>query len=436
MNECYVAEINMADNKYLSFVKFLDSPRDEIYSSPLFLTAETMTKNITDNLKYWLALKLVEGLGNIGVKNLLRSFGMPEHVFKAPLHLLETVPGIGSKTARHIKDFRQWAQVDGELEKAERMNVSILTCQDPLFPQRLLHIYDCPVLLYVKGELCGIDISVAVVGSRKASPYGKYTTERLCRELALSGVTIVSGMARGIDASAHRGAMSVKGRTIAVLGSGLDVIYPPENEYLYHEISECGAVVSEYSFGTRPNAPNFPARNRIISGVSLGVVVVEATEKSGSLITARIALEQGREVFAVPGSIDEAGSRGTNRLIKEGAKLVENVDDILAEIGPQAPPVDSIPVITALPAAPAEHPLEKAPAAPLNEPRQRHDVHHAVRDDNEQLLINNLSSRPRPVDDLIAATGLSASEILSLLLHLELRGLIRQMPGKTYILQE
>ena len=403
------------------------------------MTAVTMT-NITDDLKYWLALKLVEGLGNIGIKGLLQSFGTPEHVFKAPLHLLETVPGIGSKTARHIKDFKQWEQVDGELEKAVQMNVAILTCQDPLFPKRLLHIYDCPVFLYVKGELSGLDVSVAVVGSRKASAYGKYTTERLCRELALSGVTIVSGMARGIDASAHRGAMSVKGRTVAVLGSGLDVIYPPENETLYHEISHCGAIVSEYSFGTRPNAPNFPARNRIISGMSLGVVVVEATERSGSLITARIALEQGREVFAVPGSIDEAGSRGTNRLIKEGAKLVEDVEDILAEIGPQTSPGESMPVKAALPAVLTELSSDEhhdgPPDAPRNGPRQHHDVHYAILGEKEQLLINNLSFRPRPVDDLIAATGMSASEILSLLLHLELRGLIRQAPGKTYILQE
>jgi DNA processing protein len=390
-----------------------------------------MTK-ITDDLKYWLALKLVEGLGNIGIKSLLQNFGTPEHVFKAPLHLLETVPGISSKTARHIKDFKQWEQVDGEREKALQMNVAILTCHDPLFPRRLLHIYDCPALLYVKGDLCDLDVCVAVVGSRKASAYGKYTTERLCRELALSGVAIVSGMARGIDASAHRGALSVKGKTIAVLGSGLDVIYPPENESLYHEISEYGAVVSEYSFGTRPNAPNFPARNRIISGMSLGVVVVEATEKSGSLITARIALEQGREVFAVPGSIDEAGSRGTNRLIKEGAKLVEDVEDILAEIGLQTSPGESIPPKEALPTVLAEHSSDK----PHDNPQQHHNVHQAVLDEKEQLLINNLSSRPRPVDDLIAATGMSASEILSLLLHLELRDLIRQMPGKTYILQE
>ncbi|MFA5182733.1 MAG: DNA-processing protein DprA [Syntrophales bacterium] len=391
--------------------------------------------NIADNLKFWMALKLVEGLGNIGVKNLLQSFGTPEHVFKAPLNLLETVLGIGSNTAVHIKDFKQWAEVDNELEKARQMNAAIITCQDPLFPRRLLHIYDCPFLLYVKGELSGLDVSVAVVGSRKASTYGKYTTERFSRELSLSGVTIVSGMARGIDSSAHRGALSVKGRTVAVLGSGLDVIYPPENESLYHEISHCGAVVSEYSFGTRPNAANFPARNRIISGMSLGVVVVEATERSGSLITARIALEQGRDVFAVPGSIDEAGSRGTNRLIKEGAKLVENVDDILAEIGPPTSPDDSLPLIESQPADPKAH--SHAEHHDLSNNRQLHrDIPNAVLDKKEQLLLNNLSSRPLPVDDLIAATGLSASEILSLLLHLELRGLIRQMPGKTYILQE
>jgi DNA processing protein len=393
-----------------------------------------MTKT-SANLKYWLALKLVDGLGNMGIKNLLQSFGTPEHVFKAPLHLLGTVRGIGLKTAHHIKDFKQWAAINEELEKARELNVAIITCEDHRFPQRLLHIYDCPVLLYVKGDLRDLNMSVAVVGSRQASAYGKYTTERLCRDLSLSGVTIVSGMARGIDTSAHRGALSVKGRTVAVLGSGLDVIYPPENESLFNEISRSGAVVSEYSFTTRPNAPNFPARNRIISGMSLGVVVVEATEKSGSLITARIALEQGREVFAVPGSIDEAGARGTNRLIKEGAKLVENIDDILSEIGSHNFPDESLALMNAFPAPPAD--LSAVPGAALpDEPERRRDVRSAVLTEQEELVINNLSSQPRPVDDIIAATGLSASDILSLLLHLELRGLIRQTPGKTYILQE
>ncbi len=225
-----------------------------------------------------------------------------------------------------------------------------------------------------------------------------------------------------------------------MLGSGLDVIYPPGNESLFNEISRSGAVVSEYSFTTRPNAPNFPARNRIISGMSLGVVVVEATEKSGSLITARIALEhgdaaQGRGVFAVPGSIDEAGARGTNRLIKEGAKLVENIDDILSEIVSHNFPDESLALMKAFPAPPAD--LSAVPGAALpDEPERRRDVRSAVLTEQEELVINNLSSQPRPVDDIIAATGLSASDILSLLLHLELRGLIRQTPGKTYILQE
>ena len=177
---------------------------------------------------------------------------------------------------------------------------------------------------------------MAIVGSRLASVYGRYVTEKISRELALKGITVVSGLARGIDAAAHRGALAGKGRTIAVLGCGLDVVYPPENEELAQAVAAHGALVTEFPFGTPPNAPNFPSRNRIISGLSLGVVVVEAGEKSGSLITARIAAEQGRSVFAVPGAIESAGSRGTNRLIKQGAKLIENVEDILEEILPQA----------------------------------------------------------------------------------------------------
>jgi len=302
---------------------------------------------------------------------------------------------------------------------------TIMTCQDPRFPRRLLYIYDSPFLLYVQGELRPNDINIAMVGSRTASAYGKFTTERLSRELSLHGVTVVSGMARGIDTAAHRGALSVQGRTIAVLGSGIDVIYPPENEGLAREIARSGAVVSEFPLGTPPNAPNFPARNRIISGMSLGVVVVEATEKSGSLITARIALEQGREVLAVPGGIDSAGSRGTNRLIKEGAKLVENVNDILDEIKPQTSFSEDL-----------QEEVEPLPPAavvvtPDCSPRPRPAV-----SGKEGLLIKHLSSHPRTVDDLIAATGLAASEVLPALLQLELRGLIRQTPGNKYILQE
>jgi len=378
-----------------------------------------------ENMKYWLALRYVEGLGNIGVRNLLQSFGAPERIFRAPLNMLAAVPGIGAKTARNINDFNLWERVAAELDRAAELPATIMTCQDPRFPRRLLFIYDFPFLLYVQGELRPDDINIAMVGSRMASAYGKFTTERLSRELSLHGVTVVSGMARGIDTAAHRGALSVKGRTIAVLGSGIDVIYPPENEGLARKIAQSGAVVSEFPLGTPPNATNFPARNRIISGMSLGVVVVEATEKSGSLITARIALEQGREVFAVPGGIDAAGSRGTNRLIKEGAKLVENIHDILDEIKPQAPFSEDAPEeVKPLPPAAAVFPPGRAPW-------RRPSI-----SGKEGLVIDHLSSHPRTVDDLIAATGLAASEVLPALLQLELRGLIRQTPGNKYILQE
>jgi DNA processing protein len=290
---------------------------------------------IADDRKYWIALKSIEGVGSVGFKNLVDAFGHPKKVFNASRETLTAVPGIGHKTAANVKDFNGWHKTEEELELLKKYDARLITYQDPLYPRSLLNIYDFPPFLYTKGLLQEDDVNIAVVGSRMASTYGKFSTERLCRELAINGITVVSGLARGIDSAAHKGALAGKGRTIAVLGCGLDTIYPPENQRLYEEIVTKGAVITEYSFGTPPSASNFPARNRIISGVSLGVVVVEANEKSGSLITAKLALEQGREVFAVPGSIDSAGSRGTHKLIKQGAKLIENVYDILDEILPQ-----------------------------------------------------------------------------------------------------
>ncbi len=377
-----------------------------------------------ESIKYWLALKFVESLGNIGVRNLLRSFGTPERIFRTPLSLLCTVEGIGAKTAAGIKDFQDWQRIDEEIDRMERCGAVAVTCQDPRFPKRLLHIYDCPFLLYVKGELPAADMYIAMVGSRAASAYGKFTTERLSRELTLQGAVVISGMARGIDTAAHRGALSVKGKTVAVLGSGIDVVYPPENEGLYHEIAGSGAVVTEYAMGTPPNAPHFPSRNRIISGMSLGVVVVEATDKSGSLITARIALEQGREVFAVPGGIDAAGARGTNRLIKEGAKLVENVHDILDEIRPQ---ISKTNVATETSGNVTTAEMKCESSVPASE---------MTMNAGERALLAALSRQPRHVDELIAATGLNTPEALALLLQLELRGLIHQTAGNKYILQE
>jgi DNA processing protein len=379
---------------------------------------------LNQNLKYWVALKWVEGVGNVGFKALLEAFGTPQKVFEAPLSMIKAVPGIGDKTAPQIKSFKDWKKVEKELEFADRTCVSIVTSQDPLYPSQLLSTYDYPAFLYVKGHLKEDDVNVAVVGSRTASTYGKFTTERLCRELVLRGITVISGLARGIDSAAHRGALSGKGRTIAVLGCGLDVVYPPENEKLFTEISLQGALISEFPFGTPPNAPNFPTRNRIISGISLGVVVVEASEKSGSLITARIALEQGREVFAVPGSIDSSGSRGTNKLIKQGAKLIENVEDILEEILPQ---------VTRAPKVVKPDQREKQPDDRQKILTSSPDI---VLKETEKTVWQVLSQKPVHIDQIITSTGLTAHEVLVILLNLELQGLIEQKPGKTYMRKE
>jgi DNA processing protein len=256
------------------------------------------------------------------------------------------------------------------------------------------------------------------VGSRLASTYGKYTTERISRELADKGLTVVSGLARGIDSAAHRGALAARGRTIAVLGCGLDIVYPPENKKLFATIIEQGAVISELPLGSPPVAFNFPARNRIISGMSYGVVVVEAGEKSGSLITAKLALEQGREVFAVPGSIDSAGARGTNKLIKQGAKLIENTDDILEEILPQ---------------------LEKTKVFNASSASRPEAIKTPVKTElskTDQEIVDIVSGGCLQIDEIITGMGLSPAEIASALMCLELKGLIQQHPGKFFSLKK
>ncbi len=374
-----------------------------------------MTHN---DLKYWLALKLVENVGNIGFNTLVKTLGSPRAVFDAPIASLQKIDRITLKTARNIKSFDNWATIDKELDLAGRLNVSIITSDSPLYPRLLLNIYDFPPILYVRGTLSDQDINVAVVGSRRASTYGRFTTERLCRELAMKGVTVVSGMARGIDSAAHAGAIAGKGRTIAVLGSGIDVIYPPENRKLFEKIAENGAVITEFPFSTQPLASNFPTRNRIISGLSLGVVVVEANEKSGSLITARVALEQGRDVFAVPGSIDSPGTKGTHRLIREGAILVENTYDILEEIAPQV----NFSSTTAEPSA--ENPI------------QDHAMKSEALQADEKAILTLIDKKPVHIDTLAADSGIKVHDVLSILTSLELGGYIEQLPGKKFIIKE
>jgi DNA processing protein len=370
----------------------------------------------SNDLKYWLALKFIDGLGPVGARNLVAAFGSPRAAFEAPAGALAGIFGARAKTANLIKRFNNWNAVDHEIETAEKEKVSILTAGDPLYPRLLLTIDDYPPVLYVKGSLVEDEVVIAVVGSRSASPYGRFTTERLCRDLASNGITVASGMARGIDSAAHRGALAMRGRTIAVLGCGLNIVYPPENRRLYDEIAARGAVITEFPFDTPPLAPHFPMRNRIISGLSLGVVIVEATEKSGSLITARLALDQGREVFAVPGIIESPGSKGTHRLIREGATLVENVYDILAEIrthvsiaGPPAPPAE-------------QRPASEEPLPPLNRA--------------ENTVLSVLSERAVHVDAIIERSGFQAKDVLAVLLSLELIGLIEQQPGKMFIRRE
>jgi DNA processing protein len=294
-----------------------------------------------------------------------------------------------------------------DLALLERLGASLLTLRDFAYPANLREIHDPPIALYVRGELRPEDrYAVAMVGTRRASSYGAVVAEALARDLAARGLTIVSGMARGSDSAAHRGALAARGRTIAALPCGLDICYPPENRDLMEQIVASGAAVSELPFGTPPRRTLFPARNRIISGMTLGTIVTEAPERSGALITARLAAEQGREVFAVPGSINSTLSRGTHGLIKDGAKLVQTVEDVLEEIQAPQRPAGAV---------------AGEPAAP------------PALSDEEKRLLALLTLEQRHVDDLIQETGFAASQVNSNLLMLELKGLVRRLPGNVFL---
>ncbi len=373
-----------------------------------------------DDVKYWLALKAIDGIGNASISALSCAFRSLRDVFSASPETLSCNRGLNRAQAEAIAGFSQWDKINKTIDQAHRLGIHIVTRCDESYPARLLTIYDSPPVLFIRGGLDPDEICVAVVGSRQASAYGRYTTQKISRELALAGVTIVSGMARGIDSCAHRGALSAKGRTLAVLGCGPDVVYPPENRKLFNEILENGALISEYPPGTEPLPYHFPARNRIISGLSYGVLVVEAGEKSGSLITARLAAEQGREVFAIPGTIDSASSRGANSLIKQGAKLIDHVDDILEEIAPQ---------------------VEKC-----RPDGRQSSQDHACRTDFKETpdAASNLSAFDErllkllpegsavQVDELLEKSELDAKDVLSGLITLEIKGMIEQYPGKLF----
>lgn len=362
-----------------------------------------------ENWLGWLALARVRGLGRASFKKLAEHFDDPRRALGASHEDLARVQGLDQEAILGLAGFSEWEEARKELARVAGAGARIVPYGGPEYPVRLRTVADPPPLLYIRGELRPEDSkAVAIVGSRSASDYGMRITKELSRGLAALGFTVVSGMARGIDGMAHEAALEAGGRTVAVLGSGIDVVYPPEHEELYQRICGAGAVLSELPMGTPPFSFNFPGRNRLISGLALGVVVVEATEKSGSLITAGLALEQGREVFAVPGEAGASRSRGTHRLIRQGAKLVERVEDIIEEIAPQL--------------------LERAGAEGVKMPL-------ALPSDLEteaKTIFGLIAERALQIDEVIEASRLPAGKVSQILLDLEIRGLLRQLPGKRF----
>ncbi len=352
-------------------------------------------------------LNTVSGLGSISLRKLLEVFGSYEAILKAGEKNLCRAGGIRESLARKIAEAARYPEkADQELKACARLGCIIVTREDEGYPQPLLSIVDPPLALYIKGSWQEQDgCAIAVVGSRNASFYGKQAAGRLSYDLALRGMTIVSGLARGIDSAAHEAALKASGRTLAVLGSGLDFLYPPENAPLAEAIARSGAILSEFPMATPPERHNFPRRNRIISGLSLGVVVVEAAAKSGALITADCALEQGREVFSVPGPVDSVTSQGTNGLLKQGARLVTSIEDIFEELGLQT------------------HEAVAKSAAAVVESASKEQVR----------LLALIHDKPESIDNLIAKSGYEPAAAASLLAMLELKGEIRQLPGKCFV---
>ncbi len=370
-----------------------------------------MSSERVDFLTNLYLLISIEGLGPTKILNLINKFKSAEAVFDANFSELIKIDGINKNLAERIitaakrsDEFKQRCLV--ELDNLERNRSEILTYFDEAYPKILRNIYYPPLVLYINGKLIEKDsISIAMVGTRNPSAYGKSMAELFARELSLQQITIVSGLARGIDSISHRAALSSGGRTIAVIGSGLDVIYPPENKKLFHEIAENGAVISEYPLGTKPDAQNFPRRNRIISGLSLGSLIVETKINGGALLTANYALDQNREVFAIPGNINNNSSSGTNRLIQKGeAKLVTRTEDILEELQ-----------------------LKLKPEVGVNIPKPSLNLNMF-----EEKIIEALDRGGIQIDVIAEKTGMSTSDCLVNLLTLGFKGAVKQLPGKVF----
>ncbi len=373
-------------------------------------TQQAQTDEAGNRLTAMMRLSLVGELGPINIRRLLERFGSAEAVLAARRGELMSVEGIGPKAARAVLNAPSEDEAAAELARTEAVGAHVLTSFHPQYPEVLKTIYDPPVMLYVKGELLERDaLAVAVVGTRRASFYALKQARSLASALAGMGFTIVSGMARGIDSAAHEGALDAGGRTIAVWGSGLATVYPEENAELALRIVENGAVLTEFPVNYPILAQNFPRRNRIVSGLSMGVIVVEGTERSGAMITARLAAEQGREVFAVPGQIDNPKTRGPHWLIRQGAQLVESIDDILDELGP-------------LPIS-----VETAHAGQVQKPG-------ALRlNQREKRIYSLLDSTPKGIDEVVNLSGLSIQEVSSTLMVLELKRMVCKLAGNRFV---
>ena len=366
--------------------------------------ARIALKMTNKDIKYWVGFTLIPGIGRVKFTQLENYFGNLADAWQASPSELKN-SGLDRSSINAITSWRDKVSLEAEMEKLERYGVKVLTCHDQDYPSRLKEIYDYPPVLYVRGSLLPEDEwCLAVVGTRRATVYGRQVTEEIVADLARNRITIVSGLARGIDSLAHLSTLESGGRSIAVFACGLDIVYPAENANLARRIMQQGALVSEYPLGTRPKAENFPRRNRIMSGLSLGFLIVEAGETSGAMITARLALEQNREVFAIPGSILSPASRGTNHLIQEGAKLVSHYTDILEELN-----------LTAV-----VHQVELKEVIPASE--------------TESLLLKQLSAEPTHIDEVCRSSGLPISTVSSTLAMMELKGLVKQVGTMNYAL--
>ncbi|MGB9822045.1 DNA-processing protein DprA [Thermodesulfovibrio sp.] len=354
-----------------------------------------------EETRFCLALNEIKDLGPVLVKRLFKKFNFAKKIFSSSIEELAEVEGIGIERAKRIKEFNNWNEIDRTMKLCEKREIKIYPFNAAQYPGLLKEIYDPPVVLFCKGEIKPEDhLGLAIVGSRNLSEYGRRVTDRLASELASFGITIVSGLARGIDSVAHRAALSQGGRTIAVLGSGVLYIYPSENKTLAEKIIQNGAILSEFYPEEGPKKENFPKRNRIISGISIGTVVTEAAINSGALITASLALEQGREVFAVPGNITSKNSEGTNYLIQKGAKVVTKIEDILEELS------HFIPLL-----------------------KKKSETETVALDDDEKTVFNILEE-PLTADEVVLKTGIKITKVLEILLKLEIKRLIIKAEGK------